>query len=100
MGRPGEALSHSFWLAGRDRDSTRLNSCHLVISYAVFCLKKNISRGCPSPPLHQRGWPPSRSPPPCCRACALCFSPAARSLRVHSEPPSLVRQSPTLRHAL
>src|SRR5256885_7101606 len=23
-----------------DRKSTRLNSCHLVISYAVFCLKK------------------------------------------------------------
>src|SRR5256885_9533342 len=27
-------------LAGRDRKSTRLNSSHLVISYAVFCLKK------------------------------------------------------------
>src|SRR5256885_3055894 len=25
---------------GRDRKSTRLNSSHLVISYAVFCLKK------------------------------------------------------------
>src|ERR1039457_5349047 len=24
-----------------DRKSTRLNSSHLVISYAVFCLKKN-----------------------------------------------------------
>src|SRR5256885_2808906 len=32
------------WL--RDRKSTRLNSSHLVISYAVFCLKKkkNYSR--------------------------------------------------------
>src|SRR5256885_12817904 len=31
--------------SGRDRKSTRLNSSHLVISYAVFCLKKkkNIS---------------------------------------------------------
>src|SRR5256885_8069228 len=31
--------------AGKDRKSTRLNSSHLVISYAVFCLKKknNIS---------------------------------------------------------
>src|SRR5688500_19244601 len=30
---------------GRDRKSTRLNSSHLVISYAVFCLKKkNESR--------------------------------------------------------
>src|SRR2546426_4308879 len=27
-----------FWRA--DRKSTRLNSSHLVISYAVFCLKK------------------------------------------------------------
>src|SRR2546426_7863305 len=27
------------WLRG-DRKSTRLNSSHLVISYAVFCLKK------------------------------------------------------------
>src|SRR2546426_3632919 len=26
--------------AMRDRKSTRLNSSHLVISYAVFCLKK------------------------------------------------------------
>src|SRR5256885_12784730 len=25
---------------GQDRKSTRLNSSHLVISYAVFCLKK------------------------------------------------------------
>src|SRR2546426_9238302 len=31
-------------LQGRlqDRKSTRLNSSHLVISYAVFCLKKKI----------------------------------------------------------
>src|SRR5256885_9962245 len=27
-------------LAAADRKSTRLNSSHLVISYAVFCLKK------------------------------------------------------------
>src|SRR5260221_1625206 len=27
-------------LASRDRKSTRLNSSHTVISYAVFCLKK------------------------------------------------------------
>src|SRR5688500_19132381 len=27
-------------LVGQDRKSTRLNSSHLVISYAVFCLKK------------------------------------------------------------
>src|SRR3989454_6568565 len=27
-----------------DRKSTRLNSCHLVISYAVFCLKKKKTK--------------------------------------------------------
>src|SRR2546426_8487246 len=27
-------------MEGQDRKSTRLNSSHLVISYAVFCLKK------------------------------------------------------------
>src|SRR5256885_6837196 len=42
------AGDHASWIAsddardggGRDRKSTRLNSSHLVISYAVFCLKK------------------------------------------------------------
>src|SRR5256885_10103950 len=29
----------------RDRKSTRLNSSHLVISYAVFCLKKKNRNG-------------------------------------------------------
>src|SRR5690606_40557660 len=33
--RPGSAL-----LLRRDRKSTRLNSSHVKISYAVFCLKK------------------------------------------------------------
>src|SRR5256885_5834410 len=28
------------YVMGSDRKSTRLNSSHLVISYAVFCLKK------------------------------------------------------------
>src|SRR5437588_12768980 len=31
---------HTSGMAGRDRKSTRLNSSHTVISYAVFCLKK------------------------------------------------------------
>src|SRR3712207_9428236 len=29
-----------FWLDMKDRKSTRLNSSHANISYAVFCLKK------------------------------------------------------------
>src|SRR2546426_9702003 len=39
----GDRLQHRFFgdfLGARDRKSTRLNSSHLVISYAVFCLKK------------------------------------------------------------
>src|SRR5256885_11126540 len=32
-----------------DRKSTRLNSSHLVISYAVFCLKKKKSYSSPTP---------------------------------------------------
>src|SRR5256885_12816316 len=38
-GRDHNEFGFSVWLAG-DRKSTRLNSSHLVISYAVFCLKK------------------------------------------------------------
>src|SRR5256885_3830402 len=40
--RPG-AASTATHQAATDRKSTRLNSSHLVISYAVFCLKKKIS---------------------------------------------------------
>src|SRR2546427_9638690 len=32
--------AHSDYPGGRDRKSTRLNSSHSQISYAVFCLKK------------------------------------------------------------
>src|SRR5947207_4659956 len=44
--RPIESIDHFSWIKkrlqrlGRDRKSTRLNSSHTVISYAVFCLKK------------------------------------------------------------
>src|SRR5206468_10278321 len=37
---PGLALAHQHFARGRDRKSTRLNSSHDQISYAVFCLKK------------------------------------------------------------
>src|SRR5439155_16865704 len=33
-----------------DRKSTRLNSSHVAISYAVFCLKNKRNRGTPSGP--------------------------------------------------
>src|SRR5437762_4725822 len=34
-----------------DRKSTRLNSSHRCISYAVFCLKKKIQQACTDPTL-------------------------------------------------
>src|SRR2546426_3160472 len=37
-----DRLRPVIWAEG-DRKSTRLNSSHLVISYAVFCLKKKIN---------------------------------------------------------
>src|SRR2546426_8489521 len=57
---------------GTDRKSTRLNSSHLVISYAVFCLKKKsdfgITEACPFPVgnCHVAGVvqrPPAKSDP-------------------------------------
>src|SRR5437899_8160479 len=47
VSRPAEPLhrgrdhpARGWFPAGQDRKSTRLNSSHLGISYAVFCLKK------------------------------------------------------------
>src|SRR5438034_6573206 len=51
-GKPGDALAAAITenarqvagkLKQRDRKSTRLNSSHTVISYAVFCLKKKTA---------------------------------------------------------
>src|SRR5256885_11534696 len=42
IARPGRHSSRTK-NARTDRKSTRLNSSHLVISYAVFCLKKKKS---------------------------------------------------------
>src|SRR5205807_10145377 len=39
-GSPRRAWTRTRGGGGADRKSTRLNSSHLVISYAVFCLKK------------------------------------------------------------
>src|SRR2546426_2881943 len=43
----GAALMGMFCAPGKDRKSTRLNSSHLVISYAVFCLKKKKANARP-----------------------------------------------------
>src|SRR2546426_3093410 len=42
--RPGERLGERLGGDVQDRKSTRLNSSHLVISYAVFCLKKKKTK--------------------------------------------------------
>src|SRR5437762_8903456 len=36
-------VENQIWLEALDRKSTRLNSSHRCISYAVFCLKKKIN---------------------------------------------------------
>src|SRR5256885_7475229 len=56
-----------------DRKSTRLNSSHLVISYAVFCLKKKTLSDLST---RSRGIRPRAKPPTC-------------SARTHPPPPSL-----------
>src|SRR3989442_2476977 len=43
--RPGKRLPPSY---ARDRKSTRLNSSHVRISYAVFCLKKKKKHSSPT----------------------------------------------------
>src|SRR3970040_2959420 len=48
----------------RDRKSTRLNSSHRCISYAVFCLKKKKNA-----PTHR---PTPLSLPHCCRTSSRC----------------------------
>src|SRR5438034_2539321 len=41
VGAYGSAMASNY---NRDRKSTRLNSSHTVISYAVFCLKKKKNK--------------------------------------------------------
>src|SRR5204862_8300548 len=43
-GRPALVRGRRPVVRGRDRKSTRLNSSHVEISYAVFCLKKKTRR--------------------------------------------------------
>src|SRR5256885_3786008 len=82
-----------------DRKSTRLNSSHLVISYAVFCLKKKktsdsksqsrvdsqpLPRTPPSAPplgLPRRLSPPPAPPPP--RAPSVSSLPLRRACSHH-----------------
>src|SRR5258708_30176308 len=46
-----QRLYAAFYAVG-DRKSTRLNSSHQIISYAVFCLKKKIASPDATPRIH------------------------------------------------
>src|SRR2546430_4380705 len=77
-------------LRSGDRKSTRLNSSHSQISYAVFCLKKNKTQHAPAnlppsfttPHNHQR--PPPRISAPLSRNTL----PASTSSPVHRSHPA------------
>src|SRR5256885_3799193 len=49
-----ECLTSEILGSLKDRKSTRLNSSHLVISYAVFCLKKKKILPGTLPPCNQQ----------------------------------------------
>src|SRR5438874_7248845 len=65
-----EELLHHFAAAANavtvvgDRKSTRLNSSHVEISYAVFCLKKKKQPRCSSPRSEPSGTCRTSSPSP------------------------------------
>src|SRR5205807_4770700 len=61
----------------QDRKSTRLNSSHLVISYAVFCLKKKTVDV--NPTAVSLGSPPEAASP--------CELPASPFVSPASSPP-------------
>src|SRR3712207_2443753 len=74
----------------RDRKSTRLNSSHANISYAVFCLKKKNTTITPPPR------------PPSCRPCCLpthssfCSSRTTSSSSPRPDPLSTTIRTPSL----
>src|SRR5690625_6743972 len=41
-GQPGSRRARAWVVSSADRKSTRLNSSHVAISYAVFCLKNKV----------------------------------------------------------
>src|SRR5216684_7072705 len=58
--RPARPLAHESASPLRDRKSTRLNSSHGYISYAVFCLKKKTKQTSRlQAPRKERKSPPS-----------------------------------------
>src|SRR5258708_34283673 len=52
------------WTGAKDRKSTRLNSSHQIISYAVFCLKKKTHTPTAAKPVRPPGASPGPMPTP------------------------------------
>src|SRR5688572_30969642 len=66
---PGPLLpaSVSMVRSRSDRKSTRLNSSHSQISYAVFCLKKKNKRAARNAQVHDKSHRDDRASPPLVR---------------------------------
>src|SRR3954449_811936 len=71
-----------------DRKSTRLNSSHTLISYAVFCLKKKTKTVAACPTRRGRGRPPPN------RGADARPPRVAPPASVASPPAAICRQSP------
>src|SRR5256885_583711 len=87
--RARKALRGQFEGMGEDRKSTRLNSSHLVISYAVFCLKKKNNL-----PATAR-WPLRPRVRPTLSLSRLSASPHLRCCRRAPAHPTPLAFSPT-----
>src|SRR5256885_2701449 len=88
------AEGHGVWEKTRDRKSTRLNSSHLVISYAVFCLKKktqSVTSVCPA-------LLPAKSRPPAPWSW-LTSEPVSRGPGSISKQAQRIRNLPTAPHS-
>src|SRR5256885_8677620 len=66
----------------RDRKSTRLNSSHLVISYAVFCLKKKKKKNNTDKSRHPYTHQITHSSQPCSYHNRQPTSNCSRSMRL------------------
>src|SRR5256885_9312160 len=85
---------------GTDRKSTRLNSSHLVISYAVFCLKKKDKQASHFVPLPGLSYSGVQSPTDCQQSLFAAHFAARPSLSVcpvaswHALFDALIRRHP------
>src|SRR2546430_6781267 len=80
----------TYWHARGDRKSTRLNSSHSQISYAVFCLKKKQPQASPHRP------PPAPRPRLRCPDRVHCS--ATPNSELHLCPSSVISSSLCLTH--